>query len=384
MRRSWLAAGIVVATLLALAAQTSIVTRTGFFAGDFRAFYCAARVASHGADPYQTQPLGTCERSVGSDAFFRKNPGVTIPAPLPGYAIAALIPFAQLPFAVAVTCWLLLLLLAWLACVWALARFAGVDWETALAALALSLGTLSLPFGEVVPLAVACTCLAAYYAWRGRAQLAALFAAGTMIEPHLGLPVCVALAVWLPATRLVLAICAAVLAALSLVTLGVPTNLEYFTSVLPAHALSELTRDTQYSLSAVLAAVGVAPRAAVKAGSLWSFAMLIAGTIVAGRLARQTGNNAFLACVPPAFAVFGGTFIHVTQIAAAAPAAVLLASYAQNRYRTAAIVALLLLAVPWGWVVSPALLVAPLVPVAFLAWWYWKEKTSLVLLVAIA
>ncbi|MGB6953399.1 MAG: hypothetical protein WBE15_15780, partial [Candidatus Cybelea sp.] len=147
MRRSWLAAGIVVATLLALAAQTSIVTRTGFFAGDFRAFYCAARVASQGADPYQTQPLGGCERSVGSDAFFRKNPGVTIPAPLPGYAIAALIPLAQLPYAIAVACWLGLLLLAWLACVLTLARFARVQWETALGAFALSLGTLSLPFG---------------------------------------------------------------------------------------------------------------------------------------------------------------------------------------------------------------------------------------------
>ena len=88
--------------------------------------------------------------------------------------------------------------------------------------------------------------------------------------------------------------------------------------MLPAHALSELTRDTQYSLSAVLAALGVAPGAAVKAGSIWYFAMLIAGTIVAGRLARQTENAAFLACVPPAFAVFGGTFIHMTQIAAAA------------------------------------------------------------------
>ncbi|MGB6413785.1 MAG: glycosyltransferase 87 family protein, partial [Candidatus Cybelea sp.] len=384
MRRSWLAAGIVVATLLALAAQTSIVTRTGFFAGDFRAFYCAARVASQGADPYQTQPLGGCERSVGSDAFFRKNPGVTIPAPLPGYAIAALIPLAQLPYAIAVACWLVLLLLAWLACVLTLARFARVQWETALGAFALSLGTLSLPFGEVVPLAVACTCLAGYWAWRGRAPIAALFAAGAMVEPHLGLPVCVALAVWLPATRVVLAICAVALAALSLGVLGAAANIEYFASVLPAHALSELTRDTQYSLSAVLAALGVAPGAAVKAGSIWYFAMLIAGTIVAGRLARQTGNNAFLACVPPAFAVFGGTFIHVTQIAAAVPAAVLLVTYAENRYRNAAIVALLLLAVPWGWVVSPALLVAPLFPVAFLAWWCWREKTVLVLLIAIA
>jgi hypothetical protein len=382
LRRSWIAAGIVVATVVALAAQTSVVTRTGFFAGDFRAFYCAARVASQGADPYRTQPLGACERSVGSGTFFQKNPRVTIPAPLPGYAIAALIPFARLPFGAAVVGWLALLFLAWLACVIALAAFGGVEREVTVAAFALSLAALSLPFGEVVPLCVACICLSAYAAWRDRPHLAALFAAGSMIEPHLGLPVCVALAVWLSGTRWVLGLCAVVLAALSVIVLGLPANIEYFTSVLPAHALSELTRDTQYSLSAVLAAVGVSPNAAVRAGSLWYLAMLALGTFVAWRMARTTGNRAFLVCVPPAFAVFGGTFIHVTQIAAAIPAAILLISISKGRAQTAAIVALILLAVPWGWVYSPALLVAPFLPIAFLAWRY-SRNTTIVLVSAI-
>ena len=35
------------ATLLALGGQTAVVARTGFLAGDFRAFYCAANVASY-------------------------------------------------------------------------------------------------------------------------------------------------------------------------------------------------------------------------------------------------------------------------------------------------------------------------------------------------
>lgn len=383
MRSSWIAAGVIVATLLSVGAQTAVVTRSGFFLGDFRAFYCAARVASRGADPYRTQPLGACERSIGPATFFRKNPGVTIPAPLPGYAIAALIPLCLLPFAVAAGLWIALLLIAWLACIAALTRCAGVSWQSSLAVFALSLGALSLPFGEVVPLAVGCTCAAAYAAWKGRWRMAAVFAAGAMIEPHLGLPVCVALVVWAPATRWLLALCLGALAALSLVALGPSVNLEYFASVLPAHALSEVTRDTQYGLSAVLAAIGVASGGAIRAGGVWYLAMLVAGTVVGGRLAKQTGNAAFIVCAPPAFAVFGGSFIHITQIAAAVPAATMFASYAQRPYRTAAVVALLLLVVPWGWVVSPALIVAPLVPVGFLAWRYWESNPRLVLVAAL-
>jgi hypothetical protein len=379
LRRSWIAAGIVVATVLALAAQTSVVTRTGLFASDFRAFYCAARVASQGADPYRTQPLGACERSLGSTRFFEKNPKVTIPAPLPGYAIAALIPLTRLPFGAAIAVWLALLFAGWLACVIAIAAFAGVQREVTVAALALSLAALSFPFGEVVPIAVGFICLAGYAAWQDRPRLAALFAAGSMIEPHLGLPVCLTLAVWLSGTRWVLAVCAVVFAGLSLLVLGLPANVEYFTSVLPAHALSELTRDTQYSLSAVLAALGVSPSAAVRGGGLWYVAMLILGTIFAGRVARTTGNRAFLACIPPAFAVFGGTFIHVTQIAAAIPAAILLVSLSKDRERIVAVVALILLAVPWGWVYSPALLVAPFLPIAFLVWQYFRTPATVLI-----
>jgi len=382
LRRSWLAAAVIVATLLALGGQTAIVARTGFLVGDFRAFYCAARVASKGANPYRTQPLGACENSIGPKLFFRKNPGVTIPAPLPGYAIAALVPIARLPFAAAAIGWVLLLLLAWVAGVMALARFAGTNWETALAVLALSLGTLSLPFGEIVPLAVGCTCVAGFAAWRGRWLWAAIFAAGAMVEPHLGLPVCLALAIWAPATRLPLLLCGMVLASASLVLLGPAVNVEYFTSVLPAHALSELTRDTQYSVSALLAAAGLGPGMAIRAGALWYAAMVATGIVVGGRLAQRTGNAAWIVCIPPAFAVFGGTFIHITQIAAAAPAALLLATQMRSPYRGLAAIALLALVVPWGWVVSPALIVAPLVPVAFLAWTLWEGNARIALIAA--
>ena len=154
--------------------------------------------------------------------------------------------------------------------------------------------------------------------------------------------------------------------------------------MLPAHALSEVTRDTQYSLTAILAAAGVPVPASVQAGALWYAAMLALGIVVGLRLAKESGNAAFAICVPPAFAVFGGTFIHITQIAAALPAALLCVGAVRPARRPIAVVALLLLAVPWGWAVSPALIVAPLVPVAYLAWRYWNANLSAVLLAGIA
>ncbi|MBV8345688.1 MAG: DUF2029 domain-containing protein [Candidatus Eremiobacteraeota bacterium] len=384
MRQLWINAAIVLAALTALGIHTGIVTRSGFLMGDFRAFYCAARVASHGGDPYRTEPLRTCETAIGPEEFFEKNAGVTIPAPLPGYAIAALMPLGALPFWPAAALWGALLALACVASIVTLARLAGMDWGVGLGAFALSLGMLSLPFGEVVPLAVAAICLSAHCAARGRARAAALFAAAAMIEPHLGLPACVALAAWRPATRVPLTLAFGVLGVLSLAALGGGRNVEYFTSVLPAHALSELTRDTQYSLTAVLASVGVPAGAALRAGSLWYLGMLAAGAIVAGLLARRTRNDAFLAAIPPAFAVFGGTFIHVTQIAVALPAAALLVAYSPRERRALAVVALLALAVPWGWFDSPALLLAPLFPIAYLAWRYWPGNLAATLLAAIA
>ena len=382
-RKAWIGVAVVLAALTALGIQTAVITKTGFLMGDFRAFYCAAKVVSLHADPYLTQPLRDCETAMGPRLFFEKNPGVTIPAPLPGYALAVLEPLGALPFPLAGSLWALLLILGCAATIGACARFARVGWEISLGGFALSLAMLSLPFGEIVPVALGAIALSAYCAWRNRPRAAAIFAAVAMIEPHLGLPVCCALAVWMRKTRLTLAIAFAALAALSLIVLGPAVNVEYFTSVLPAHALSEVTRDTQLSLTAVLTAIHVSPPTAVRVGTLWYAAMLVIGILAAGMLAKRTRNAAYLVCVPPAFAVFGGTFIHVTQIAAAIPAALLLAVNGSARRRPLVIAALILLAVPWVWAISPALIVAPALPVAYLAWRLSSENLRVALLAAI-
>ncbi len=383
VRRFSVAAAIVLVSILALGMQTALVARTGFVMGDFRAFYCAARVAMHGADPYRAEPLGACERSSEPRIFREKNFRVIVPAPLPGYAIGALAPLALLPFAAAAAIWAVLLFLGWLASVAALVRCARVPWQTALAALVLSLGAASLPFGEIVPLAIAAICISGYFAWRGRWVAAALAAAAAMIEPHIGLPVCIALVYWAPATRMTLGLSLAALGLLSLATLGLATNLEYFASVLPAHALSEAARDTQFSLTSMLASLGVNDTAAVRAGSLWYLAMLVVGAVVAGALAKRLNDAAFLVFVPPAFAVFGGTFIHVTQIAAAIPAALLLVGHLNDRRRAVAVAALLLLAVPWIMAWSPSLGLAPAFPIGYLAWRYSNQNVRAVLAAAL-
>jgi hypothetical protein len=370
VKKTWVSAIIVLVTLVPVFLQGFVVARAGFFAGDFRAFYCAARVAYEGADPYLNEPLHSCEDSIGPRTFFEKYPGVTVPAPLPGYAILLVLPFSFLPFNVAAVLWLLLLFLAWYVCITTIVRCAGITWQTALALTTLSLGASSIPFGEVVPLALAGICASAYFAWKEQWDAAGVAAMVSMLEPHLGLPTCVALAVFAPAARWSLVLSFAALASLAFLMLGTSINIEYFTTVLPAHALSEASRDTQYSLTAVLTSFGISDATAIRAGSIWYGMMVLAGTIVAGLLARKMRNGAFIACVPPAFAVFGGTFIHVTQLVAALPAIVVTIPYVSGSRRVVAVISLLLLAVPWTFSVAVAM--APAFPVAYLAWIYWE------------
>jgi hypothetical protein len=75
--------------------------------------------------------------------------------------------------------------------------------------------------------------------------------------------------------------------------------------------------------------------------------MLGLGVAVAGAAARRGRNPALIAAIPPAFAVLGGPFVHIVQIAAAMPAGLILWSQARGPLRTALGIALLLLAIPF-------------------------------------
>jgi hypothetical protein len=143
-----------------------------------------------------------------------------------------------------------------------------------------------------------------------------------------------------------------VLAGLSLAFLGGGTNAEYFARVLPVQAATEgLEFSRQYGLSALLHQAGLAPGLALALGSA-SYVLAVAlGAGLARRAASGLGAVAAIAFVPAAAALVGGTYGHITQMAAAIPLALLLCSRGGEALPYA-VAATCCLAVPWQAVVT--------------------------------
>ena len=341
-RPAYVIAGFIALAIVSFALARPYYPRT--WPLDFAAFYCAgASVASH-HDPYRTEPLRTCENETrgypaGSGFQF------ALPAPLPGYSLAPFVALSRVPYRAAVCIWAAILFACFVLTVTLMRRLSDLRVETLVAAFLLQ-AMLANFLGQIVPVVCAAAVAAGFLLSRGRDRAAACAATLTMLEPHLGLPVCLALFIARPRSRAVLAAGGAALAALSFALLGVDWNIEYLRDVLPAHALSEIANDQQYSLTYLAHLAGLGERASVALGTLSYIAMLGLG-IAGGRVAyARTGKSALLVLVPPAFAILGGTFVHVTQLAIAVPAALVLcgARIPQARYFA---VAVFLLAVPW-------------------------------------
>jgi len=60
--------------------------------------------------------------------------------------------------------------------------------------------------GQLVPIVFCAVAVAGWALGRGRRRFGAIAAAATMLEPHIGLPMCVAAFLWVPTTRVVLII----------------------------------------------------------------------------------------------------------------------------------------------------------------------------------
>ncbi len=314
---------------------------------DFVAFYCGGKVAARGADPYRAEPLRSCERAAFAESRVPMVPGLVVPAPLPGYDLAFFAPFSLVSFRLAALLWAAGIFASVGLSVWLLAALTGFRPWLVFASLAASDLYASLVPGQLVPYVVCALVACGYALARGRPRLAALCACAMLAEPHLGLPVVLALAVWEPRARGVLACGVAVLGALSLAFLGGPHNLEYVASVLPGQAATEgLEFTRQYGLSAALAALGVGARAATSAGSLSYLVMLAIAVAAARRAARAFDAPALVAFVPAALVLFGGAYLHIAQMAAAIPFA-LVASAREGPLRRYAVGAAFCLAVPW-------------------------------------
>src|SRR5271163_2268929 len=315
---------------------------------DFNAFYCAGDALRNHADPYRAEPLGSCERRTRPRAFEGGTPGLAMPAPLPPYALATFIPLAFLPFTVAGIVWSLLSLGALVVTVISLRRASGLPVAALTAAFILSDGYVSLCLGQIAPLAIAMLALATMFVAEGRDRLAAIAASLAMIEPHVGLPASLALFILRPRSRLVFAASAIVCGSLSLVVAGAASTLEYFRDVVPAHGLSEVANEKQLSFTYALHRLGVTQALALRAGEMWYLCALVLGVWAARAVSsRHRGRDGLVVAIPSALAVIGGPFVHIAQIPAAMPAALLLYAQSGRAERRALAVSIALLAVPW-------------------------------------
>src|ERR1700727_1348821 len=243
-----------VATLFAMALAVcamafSLVGFAHFSAGtlfsDFRGFYCAATLERQGIDSYRQEPLYTCEAERTAPSLWRATGGVTDPAPLPPYALAAFVPLTFLPYTSPVWLWALLLLCAWILVVAVVQRLTCASWTLTLSSFAFA-AMLSISLGQISPIAIAAIVIAALCVDAGRYGAAAVAAVAATIEPHVALPVCLTMFVALPRTRIPMMLSGSVLLAISF-AFGMARNVEYIFAVLPAHAVSDVWDVGQYS-----------------------------------------------------------------------------------------------------------------------------------------
>ncbi|MGZ3517354.1 MAG: glycosyltransferase family 87 protein [Vulcanimicrobiaceae bacterium] len=348
---------------------------------DFQAFYCGGAAVAHGANPYLNEPLHSCEAHA-SPAIARKFRNVTVPAPLPPYALALFIPFSLLPFLWAKILWWVILVASIGVCGWAIARLTGLPTLTAYAASAVAIALPTLPQGALAPVPIALLFAAAYCIARERWTAAAICAAFATIEPHVALPVEVALFLFLPAMRLRLLAAGIAFAIFSLVVSGPHTTLYYFHTLLPQHAVSEVDNLAQFSLTTMLYHLGLGAPLAVRIGSMQYTLMLAGGVWLGWMLSKRYDDRAYLVAAPAACAVIGGSFIHLSEIAVVTLLACMLAARTNTNRAWAAVV---LLAVPWEQMINWATLSAlGSICLILLVWPRWRPMPALLILVLIA
>lgn len=312
---------------------------------DFLAFDCATRVSLH-ADPYLAEPLRSCEVAALAESHVKMVPNLVVPAPLPPYAFALLAPLAFLKFRIASALWAATIVL-WVSLTVVLVRkLSGAPLLVVAVALLSADAGASIFVGQIVPLVLCALCGAALALQSDRPRLAAWFSLATLLEPHVGLAVAAALFAYEPRARRPLLIGLGLVAALSLAAGGPMRTIEYFRDALPAQALNEgLEFGGQYSLSAVLAVLGVAPGIAIALGSASYALMAAAGVWLAGRAANATADRSLILLVPAALVLIGGAYVHIAQMVFALPLLFVLGR--KVRRPILAFAALCLLAVPW-------------------------------------
>ena len=350
---------------------------------DFKSFYCAGEAVLQHADPYRVEPLRACTHRVVS----WEPAWLVVPAPLPAYSLVLFAALAMLPFHTASLIYETLLVAGVLIGALALARLTGWSPLLTLVILIPTDGFLNVSYGGFVPLVIAALCVGALALERGAMTVVAICLGIAMLEPHVALPAFLAVLIGVPRARVAICSVAAVLVALSIAAVGVGINVEYLRTELPLVALGEVAANDQYSLTRVLAAIGMSPGRAVSIGSASFLFMLVVGVALSLRLATRR-RLAYLLLLPPAAGMLGGSYIHDVQLVAAIPLALLIASDvpALRAWSLGAVVLLLLPALSHRFAAFPAPAIFVLAAIASLlemlkatAQPGWRKSSALIL-----
>jgi hypothetical protein len=353
-RRKAIILGVLM-TALALAAMRDLL-RLGAASpwrnmDDFPDFYCAGWALDAKANPYTYEPLHACEHRVNTaDTFrgrlFRSDSAVAVPAPLPAYDFLPFMAMARLPFGVARD-------LEAIAVVGAVVLGAislmglGIPIAVSGAALLLSTAYVELNTGQVVPFALLALILCGLTLARGYALLAGFLAVSTAIEPVVGLPVMLAMLLYVPRARWPVLVTAAIFAVIAVLTVGPSTLWEYATRVVPAQAASEIHFPYQFSLTYALARAGISAEAARLAGSLSYLVLLALGLWLAPRAARALQRRELIVFIPAFCCAVAGPYLHQEELCLALPALLVLAVATTGRARIVFAIALCVVSVPW-------------------------------------
>lgn len=324
-------------------------------AQDFKAFYCAGATSNAGADPYLEIPFQRCgaARRMSPPSFARA--GVN-PAPFPPYDIPLFKAFALLPYRLAAELWLALSCVATLFVVFAIAKVARLPALLVFVALALPLFLTSASLGQLPPIVAASLCVAVLAIRCERFAVVGTACTASLLEPHLGLPAWLAVALCIPKARIALFATTAILGLVGVAAVGFPTNIAYLSTILPLEAASNIVDAGQYSLTWLLYTAGISANIALIAGSMSYIVMTALGVLISRAAVERTGAKELYILIPVAASLLGGPHLHITQLALALPCALVLVQYVGGASRRVLWLAIVVLSVIWWtqtWEVHP-------------------------------
>jgi hypothetical protein len=298
-------------------------------APDFKTFYCAGATANAGQNPYLAAPFERCgaPEQAPLPSFVSTD---VHPAPLPGYDIALFRLFALLPYQVAALLWLIASLAALSLAVILVADLSGVAPLAVFAAFAMPLYYINGEWGQLTPIVVGLLAIAACALRREAFGIAGCACVATLLEPHLGVPVCAAVFLWAPRTRIAIAVGVALLAIISAATLGLSENIVFLRTVLPLQVAAEAPSTMQYSLTWVAYVLGVSEQLAIRIGSTSYVLMAVLAIWLARAACRVSKSLELLPVIPAALVVFGGTYMHIFQTSVSTLLGIMLLGYVRR------------------------------------------------------